>query len=481
MPSSQNGWPAQVGRTAGLRHELRQILGDDGVVWEAGSLATYEHDGFMAKARPAAVCLPTTAEQVAAVLRLAHRLGLPVTPRGAGTGLSGGATPIGGGLVIATSRMNQIVRLDPDNLQAAVQPGVVNAELTRAAERFGLYYAPDPSSQSASTVGGNVAENAGGPHCLAYGVTTNHVLGLEIALADGTIVRLGGSPSGVDAPGYDVPGLVTGGEGNLAFVTEVTVRLKRRPEAVRTLLAPFASALAAGAATSAVIAAGIIPAALEYLDATTIGALRGGGFLDYPANAEAVLLVETEGLVEEAAEAADRVQQILLDGGATEVRLAASAVERARLWAGRKGALGAFGRIAPNYYIHDGVVPRSRLVEVLAQIQHIARREQLLIANVMHAGDGNLHPTILYDAREPGLTERVVEAGAEILACCVQAGGTLSGEHGVGLEKQPYLDWVFAPADRAAQLALKRAFDPGFRLNPGKPFSGPVAPPAAGA
>jgi glycolate oxidase len=420
--------------------------------------------------------LPVTADQVAAVLRLAHQLQLPVTPRGAGTGLSGGATPIGGGLVVATSRMKKIIRVDPENLRAVVQPGVVNTELTRAAERFGLYYAPDPSSQSASTVGGNVAENAGGPHCLAYGVTTNHVLGMEIVLSDGTVVRLGASQEGVDGPGYDAVGLVTGGEGNLAFVTEVTVRLKRRPEAVRTLLAPFASALAAGAATSAVIAAGIIPAALEFLDATTIGALRQGGFHDYPDGAEAVLLVEAEGLDEEVIEAADRVQQILLEQGAAEVRLAASAAERARLWAGRKGALGAFGRIAPNYYIHDGVVPRSRIVEVLAQIQHIARREGLLIANVMHAGDGNLHPTILYDARAPGLTERVVEAGAEILACCVRAGGTLSGEHGVGLEKQPYLDWVFSPADRAAQLAVKRTFDPGLRLNPGKPFSGPIRP-----
>jgi glycolate oxidase subunit GlcD len=468
--------PAGDGRMrfdpARLRRELAEIVGVDGVLWEPGGLATYDSDGFLAKARPLAVCLPTSAEQVAAVVRLARRWRQPVTPRGAGTGLSGGATPVGGGLVVATSRMNRVRLIDAENRRAVVEPGVVNADLTRAVEPFGLYYAPDPSSQSVSTLGGNVAENAGGPHCLAYGVTTNHVLALEVVLADGAIVRLGNYPSGGDGPGYDLAGLVTGGEGNLAFVTGITVRLLRRAETVRTLLALFDAVPAAGAAASAVIAAGIIPAALEFVDATTIGALRGGGFRDYPASAEAVLLVELEGLAEQTAEDAARVQAILLESGAAEVRCAATAAERARLWAGRKGALGAFGRLAPNYYIQDGVVPRSRLVDVLAQIQAIGRREGLLIANVFHAGDGNLHPTILYDARAPGLTERVVAAGAEILRCCVAAGGTLSGEHGVGLEKQAYLNWVFGPADQAAQRALKQVFDPALLLNPGKPFSG---------
>ncbi|MGH2368924.1 MAG: FAD-binding oxidoreductase [Chloroflexota bacterium] len=463
-----------------LLDDLATILGPDGVIWEPGSLATYEHDGFMVKARPLAVCLPVATEQIAALLRLAGGYGLPVTPRGAGTGLSGGATPVGGGLVVATSRMNRILRLDPEDLRAVVQPGVVNLELSRAAEPYGLYYAPDPSSQTASTIGGNVAENAGGPHCLAYGVTTDHVLALEAVTADGTVVRLGGYPSGTEAAGYDLSGLITGSEGNLAFVTGITVRLLRRPEAVGTLLALFDSVQAAGAATSAVIAAGIIPAALEFLDATTIGALREGGFRDYPVGVEAVLLVELEGLAEQVADDTARVQDVLAKRGAAEVRSAMAAAERARLWAGRKGALGALGRLAPNYYIQDGVVPRSRLVEVLTQVQAIGQREGMLIANVFHAGDGNLHPTILYDARTPGLTGRVVEAWAEILRCCVDAGGTLSGEHGVGLEKQAYLDWVFAPADQAAQRGVKRAFDPQHRLNPGKPFSGPVTLSASG-
>jgi glycolate oxidase len=459
---------------ASLYSALTAILGPDGVVAGPGSLATYEHDGFMVRARPLAVCLPRETRQVAAVLRLAAERGVSVTPRGAGTGLSGGSTAIAGGLVVATSRMDRLLRLDPQNLRATVQPGLVNADLSRAAAPYGLYYAPDPSSQSASTIGGNVAENAGGPHCLASGVTTDHVLALEGVTAAGEVVRFGGYPDGADAPGYDLSGLLTGSEGNLAFVTGVTVRLLPQAEAVGTLLALFDSVAAAGAGASAVIAAGIIPAALEFVDATTIGALRQGGFRDYPAGVDAVLLVELEGLESAVAEATARVQDVLLASGASEVRTATAAAERARLWAGRKGALGAFGRIAPNYYIQDGVVPRSRMVGVLVRIQALAAREGLLIANVFHAGDGNLHPTILYDAREPGVTEHVVAAGAEILRYCVDAGGTLSGEHGVGLEKQAYLDWVFAPADRQAQLAVKRAFDPAARLNPGKPFSGPL-------
>ena len=279
---------------------------------------------------------------------------------------------------------------------------------------------------------------------------------------------------GADAPGYDLSGLVTGSEGNLAFVTAITVRLLPRPESVRTLLAMFASELAAGAATSAIIAAGVVPAALEYLDHKIIAALRLAGYHDYPPDAQAVLLAELDGPEEETAADAERVQAVLLDHGATEVRVAATAAERARLWAGRKGALGACGRLAPNYYTQDGVVPRSRIVEVLAKVNAVADRERLLVVNVFHAGDGNLHPLILYDAREPGLTERVIAAGEEMLRACVAAGGTLSGEHGIGLEKQAYLDWVFAPADQAAQRALKRVFDPALRLNPGKPFSGPV-------
>ena len=460
---------------AALFAELERIVGPQGVVRHAGALASYESDGFLVKARPAAVCLPRTTEEVAALVRWAAAHDLPVIPRGAGTGLSGGATAVQGGLVIGTSRMNRILQLDPANQRAVVQPGVVNLELTKAADPYGLYYAPDPSSQSVSTIGGNVAENAGGAHCLKYGVTTNHVLGMEAVCADGSVVRLGAFPSGGELPGYDLPGLVCGSEGNLAFATAVCVRLQPRPESVRTLRALFDSALAAGDACSGIISAGIVPAALEFVDRHVIAALRGAGFLDYPPEAAAVLLVEVEGLAEQAADEGERVERVLRERGATEVRVAESAADRARLWAGRKGAAGSLGHLAPNYYIQDGVVPRSRMVEVLAKIEEIAERTQLRVVNVFHAGDGNLHPTIVFDAREPGLLDRVIEAGAEILRACVDAGGTLSGEHGIGLEKMAYLDWVMSAEDQAAQRVVKRVFDPTGRLNPGKPFSGPFA------
>ena len=460
--------------TSVLFDELERIVGAHGLVRHAGALASYESDGFLVKGRPAAVCLPRTTEEVAALVRWAAARGLPVTPRGAGTGLSGGATAVGGGLVIGTSRMNRLLRLDVENQRAVVQPGLVNIELTKAADPYGLYYAPDPSSQGVSTIGGNVAENSGGAHCLKYGVTTNHVLGMEVVRSDGSIARFGALAEHGEAPGYDLPGLVCGSEGNLVFATAVCVRLLPKPESVRTLLALFGSALAAGDACSAIIGAGIVPAALEFIDRNVIAALRGAGFLDYPADVAAVLLVEVEGLAEQTADEGARVHRVLLERGATEVRAAETAAERARLWAGRKGAAGSLGSLAPNYYIQDGVVPRSRMVEVLTQIEEIAERTKLRIVNVFHAGDGNLHPTIVFDAREPGLLDRVIDAGAEILRACVDAGGTLSGEHGIGLEKMAYLDWVMTPEDQAAQHVLKRIFDPAFRLNPGKPFSGPL-------
>lgn len=452
-----------------LLASLREIVGADGVITEPAALATYEHDGYMARARPVAVCLPSTAQAVAAIMRLARRFHLPVTPRGAGTGLAGGATPIHGGLVVGTARLNRIRSIDPINRRAVVEPGTVNADLGRAVEPHGLFFAPDPSSQAASTIGGNIAENAGGPHCLAYGVTTNHVVGVEAVLSDGTVITVGEAGGGPSEVGLDLTGILTGSEGTLAFVTAATVRLMPKAEAVRTVLALFESFDAAGSATSAIIARGIIPAALEFVDGVTIGALRGGGFPEYPEGVEALLLVEVEGTTQACDADADTVETILMQAGAREVRVAASATERQRLWRGRKGALGALGRLAPNYYIQDGVVPRSRLVEVLAFVQDLARRENLLIANVFHAGDGNLHPNILYDARVPGLTDRVIRAGAAILRKCVDVGGTLSGEHGVGLEKAAYLDWVMSPADRDMQRHIKQTWDPGGWLNPGKP------------
>jgi glycolate oxidase len=452
--------------------DLRAVLGAAGVIAEPAALVSYENDGYMARAKPLVVCLPSTTDQVVSIVRIARHHGVPITPRGAGTGLSGGATPIHGGIVIGTARMNRVRAIDPANRRAIVEPGVVNADLGRAVDPHGLYFAPDPSSQAASTIGGNVAENAGGPHCLAYGVTANHVLGVEAVLIDGTVIRTGESSvetNAPDAPGYDLPGVLTGSEGTLAFITAVTVRLMTKPQSVRTILALFDSLEAAGAATSAVVGAGIVPAALEFVDGVTIGALRGGGFTEYPEGVEALLLVEVEGLTEACAAEAAAIESILEASGATEVRVAASAAERQQLWRGRKGALGALGRLAPNYYIQDGVVPRTRLVEVLGKVQALAKRENLLIANVFHAGDGNLHPNILFDARTPGLTARVIAAGEEILRACIDAGGTLSGEHGVGLEKAAYLDWVLSPADRAAQRAIKRSFDAGGWLNPGKP------------
>lgn len=449
--------------------DLRAILGPDGIVTEPAALVAYEHDGYMARARPLAVCLPVSTDQVAAIIRIARHHGVPVTPRGAGTGLAGGATPIHGGLVVGTARMHAIRSIDAPNRRATVEPGTINADLGRAAEPHGLYFAPDPSSQAASTVGGNVATNAGGPHCLAYGVTANHVLGIEAVLADGTVVRTGEAASAPDAPGYDLTGLLTGSEGTLAIITAITVRLMTRPETVRTVLGLYDSLDAAGAATSAIIGTGVIPAALEFVDGVTIGALRLGGFTEYPEGVEALLLVEIEGLTEACAADAGAVEAILERQGATEVLVAESPAARQRLWRGRKGALGAFGRLAPNYYTQDGVVPRSRLVEALGKVQAIARREDLLIANVFHAGDGNLHPIVLFDARVPGLMARVIHAGEEILRACVEVGGTLSGEHGIGIEKAAYLDWVLSPADRAAQRTIKRIFDPGGWLNPGKP------------
>jgi glycolate oxidase len=452
--------------------DLRAVLQASGVIAEPAALVAYENDGYMARAKPLAVCLPSTTDQVVSIMRIARHYGLPITPRGAGTGLSGGATPIHGGLVIGTARMNRVRAIDATNRRAVVEPGVVNADLGRAVDPHGLFFAPDPSSQAASTIGGNVAENAGGPHCLAYGVTANHVLGVEAVLIDGTVIRTGESSAETnapDAPGYDLAGVLTGSEGTLAFITAVTVRLMTKPQAVRTILALFDSLDEAGAATSAVVGAGIVPAALEFVDGVTIGALRKGGFTEYPEGVEALLLVEVEGLAEACAAEALAIETILVANGATEVRVAVSTTERQQLWRGRKGALGALGRLAPNYYIQDGVVPRTRLVEVLGKVQALAKRENLLIANVFHAGDGNLHPNILYDARTPGLTARVIAAGEEILRACVEAGGTLSGEHGVGIEKAAYLDWVMSPADRAAQRALKRTFDDGGWLNPGKP------------
>ncbi|HEX2034775.1 MAG TPA: FAD-linked oxidase C-terminal domain-containing protein, partial [Chloroflexota bacterium] len=467
---SAAGLAGHRGRSEGDRliAELQAIAGKEHVLWRFDELRSYEYDGSIDVGHPDAVVLVGSRDEVVEVVKVARRYDRPIVARGAGTGLSGGAILSQGGIAIGFSRMRRILSIDAPNLRATCEPGVVNLDLSKAAAPYGLYYAPDPSSQAACTLGGNVAENSGGAHCLAYGVTTNHVLGLELVLADGTVVEVGGAA--LDPPGYDLTGLMVGSEGTFAIVTKVVVRLMPIQESVRTLLAIFDSIDDASRATSAIVAAGIIPAALEMMDGLTIEALQRAGHKGLPTGAEAVLLVELEGLPEGVVELTAAVQDICLECGAAEIRTAETSEERERLWKARKGALGALGQIKPNYYLQDGVIPRTRLLEVLRTVTEVSRRYDLPIANVFHAGDGNLHPCIVFDQRVPGATDRVVAAGADILRKCVELGGTLSGEHGIGLEKQAYMSWVFSPADFAAMHAVKRAFDPEGRLNPGKIF-----------
>ena len=451
--------------------ELQAICGKAHVLWRPDELRTYEYDGSIDVGHPEAVVLVGSRDEAVAVVKLACRYGRPIVARGAGTGLSGGAIMTHGGIAVGFSRMRRILEIDVENARAVCEPGVVNLDLTKAVAQHGLYYAPDPSSQAACSLGGNVAENSGGAHCLAYGVTTNHVVGLEVILADGSVVNTGSAIA--DTPGYDLTGLVVGSEGTFALVTKVVVRLMRVQESVRTLLAIYDSVDAASKTTSTIIAAGIIPAALEMMDGLTIEALRRAGHKGLPSDAQAVLLVEVEGLKEGLVELVDQVERICVQEGAREIRTARSSEERDQLWKARKGALGALGQIKPNYYLQDGVIPRTRLLEVLRTVTEVSERYDIPIANVFHAGDGNLHPCLVFDQRVPGDTAKVVAAGADILRKCVEVGGTLSGEHGVGLEKQAYMSWVFTPEDFEAMHRIKRAFDPDGSLNPGKIFPTP--------
>jgi glycolate oxidase len=453
--------------------ELIATLGEGAVQWRPERLRAYEYDGSIDVGHPEAVALIANAGDASRAVRIAAKHGRPVVPRGSGTGLSGGAVLTQGGLALTFARMRGIVEVDPSNLRIVVEPGVINLDVSRAVAQDGLYFAPDPSSQAACSIGGNIAENAGGAHCLAYGVTTNHVSGLACVLADGTSLGTGtlsGANRAPDAPGYDLTGAIVGSEGTFAVVTQATLRLMPVAEAVRTLLASFTTVDDASRATAGIVAAGIIPAALEMMDALTITALTRAGHKGLPADAAAVLLVELEGLVEGVDELVPVVEAILTEAGASEIRTARNSQERDQLWKARKGALGALGQIKPNYYLQDGVIPRTRLLEVLREVAVVSERYGLPIANVFHAGDGNLHPCIVFDGRIAGEVEKVVRAGGDILRKCVDVGGTLSGEHGVGLEKQPYLPWVMAPSDIRAQQALKRAFDPEKLLNPGKIF-----------
>ena len=451
-----------------LVRELQAIVGRDAVIHAPEDLLVYEYDATIERGLPEAVVLPTSAEQVSQIVKLARRRGLPVVARGAGTGLSGGAIPAAGGIVLVMTRMKRILEIDAENRLAVVEPGLVNLDLSTALSRYGLYYAPDPSSQKACTLGGNVAENAGGPHCLAYGVTTNHVLGLEVVLADGQIVWLGGKTA--DRPGYDLRTLVVGSEGTLAVVTKIIVRLLPLPESAVTLLAIFNKMEQASRAVSSVIAQGIVPAALEMLDKMTMRAVEEAVHAGYPPDAEAVLLIEVEGLQDTAGQEAEAIRALCEELGAREVRIGFTPGEREALWAGRKGALGALGRLAPSYYILDGTVPRTKLPQVLQGVYEVGDRYGFPIANVFHAGDGNLHPNIPFDESQPGEVEKVLEAGADIMRICVEAGGTITGEHGVGMEKRDFMRWIFSDDDLEAMKRIQAAFGSEQRFNPGKIF-----------
>ncbi|GIW16139.1 MAG: FAD-binding protein [Tepidiforma sp.] len=450
---------------------LRRAVGEDAVVWRPEELATYEFDGTVERSVPHAVALPATAAEVQAVVRACLELGVPVTPRGAGTGLSGGSVPAKRGVVVSTARMRRILEIDPVDRVAVVEPGVANLELSRQAAKYGLFYAPDPSSQAACTIGGNVAENAGGPHCLALGVTQNFVLGLEVVTAAGELRWLGGRAP--DPFGFDLRGAFIGSEGTLGIATKVIVRLLPVPPAVVTLLAAFPTVAQACEAVSSIIARGIIPSAMEMMDRLCIEAVEAGFRVGYPPGAGAVLLVELDGLQAQVEAEAGRVRAECLEHGASEVRTAQSEEERALLWRGRKGAIPALGRLAPNYYIVDGVVPRSRLAAVMERVGEISAQSGLRIANVFHAGDGNLHPLILFDEREPGAAARVLETAAAIMRVCVEEGGTLSGEHGIGAEKREFMPWLFGAADLENMARLRQVFgaDAGL-FNPCKVFPG---------
>ena len=451
-----------------LIRDLAEIVGVPNVVHRPEDLIVFEYDGSVDRAIPTVVVLPRTTEEVSGVVKAAGAHGVPVVARGAGTGLSGGAIAEHGGIVVALTRMTSILEIDEVNRLAVVEPGVVNIDLTAAASKYGLYYAPDPSSQKACTIGGNVAENSGGPHCLAYGVTTNHVLGMEVVLADGSVHRFGGKTR--ESPGYDLRGIMIGSEGTLGIVTKVVVRLLKTPEAVKTLLAVFRTVEDASSAVSGIIGAGIVPAAIEMMDAMCIQAAEASMNAGYPEEAGAVLLVEVDGLREEVEEEAEEIANVCRTYEPMEILTATSSEEREKLWAARKGVIGALGWLAPNYYLVDGTVPRTKLMEVLGEVEKVAEESGLPIANLLHAGDGNLHPLILFDERKPGDTERALEAGGRILEICLDAGGVLSGEHGIGLEKQEYMPLMFSQEDMDAMANLKPAFGSDEMFNPGKIF-----------
>jgi glycolate oxidase len=450
----------------GCTQRIAALLGPRGYLDRPEDLALYEYDGSVDKHRPDLVAFPRNTREVAAIVAIAREFRVPLVGRGAGTGLSGGAIPREGGIAVAFARMRRILELDLPNERAVVEPGVVNLDITAAVEGGGYFYAPDPSSQKACTIGGNVAENASGSHTLAYGATTNHVLGLEFVLPDGTVVETGGKEP--DLPGYDLTGLLTGSEGTMVLVTKVIVRLMRKPEAVKTVLAIYDSNEDAGRAVAEITARGITPVAVEMLDGVMLRMVEEATHAGYPMDAAAVLLIELEGIREAVEEQVERVRDACTVSGAREFRLARTVEERELLWKGRKNAFGAVGRVSPTYYVQDGCVPRTKTAPTLHFISEVSRRHGLNISNIFHAGDGNLHPIILFNPRIPGELEKARAAGEEILKYCIEAGGTITGEHGVGMEKNELMAKQFSPETLDMICRLKLLFDPDKRLNPGK-------------
>ncbi len=458
---------------AAIARAFEAILGSDRVVTAREDLIAYECDGLTSyRQPPALVVLPRTTEEVAAAVKLCDRYGLPFVARGSGTGLSGGALPLANSVLIVTAMMRRILHVDLEDQRVVVQPGVINNWVTQAVSGAGFYYAPDPSSQIICSIGGNVAENSGGVHCLKYGVTTNHVLGLKLVLPDGAIVEVGGAIA--EMPGYDLTGLFVGSEGTLGIATEITLRLLKAPEAVRVLLADFHSVEAAGSTVSDIIGAGIVPGGMEMMDNLSINAVEDVVATGcYPRDATAILLVELDGREIEVAEYARRVEEICYRNGARQVVSATEPEQRLRLWKGRKAAFAAMGKLSPNYYVQDGVIPRTKLPYVLKEIAALGQQYGFYVANVFHAGDGNLHPLILYDNAKPSEFERVEELGGEILKLCVRVGGSISGEHGIGADKRCYMPEMFSPEDLETMAWVRTAFDPKRLANPDKILPSP--------
>lgn len=447
---------------------LTSVLDARYILHSAYDLTLYEYDASIDRGRPDIVVMPASSEEIAAIVKIAARYNVPVVPRGAGTGLSGGAIPIYGGIVIVFTRMNRILEIDYENLRAVVQPGLVNLHLSTALTPHGFYYVPDPSSQRSCTIGGNVGENAGGPHTLIYGVTTNHVLGLEIVTPEGEIVEVGGWTQ--DTPGYDLTGLLVGSEGTLCIVTKIIVRIVHLAEAVKTMVVVFDTMDDASNTVSEIIASGVIPAAIEMMDELILQAVEADTHAGYPMDAAAVLLMEAEGLRESVAQEIERIVTISNKHHARVVRIAKDEAERQLLWSGRKNAFGAIGRISPEFYVQDGVVPRTKLPYVLRRVSEICESYGLRVGNVFHAGDGNLHPLILFDSQIPGEVDRVRKAGHEILQVCADVGGSITGEHGVGIEKQEEMALIFSDVDLRVMQQVRTAWNPRQLFNPGKLF-----------